>query len=179
MGQKSAENLLSQIERSKQTTLPRFLVALGIRQVGEATAKALAEHFSTIDKLMDATPEQLEEVRDVGPGVAASIAQFFAEKQNKKVIQRLRDAGVKPAPVVKATGPLSGKKFVLTGGLDGMTRPEATRRIEALGGRVVSSVSKETDYVVVGDEAGSKLKKAEKLGIPRLDEAAFRKLIRA
>ena len=179
MGKKSAENLLAQIERSKATTLPRFLVALGIRQVGEATAKALAEHFGTIDELMDATPEQLEEVRDVGPGVAASVAQFFAEKQNKKVIQRLRDAGVKPAPVVKATGPLSGKKFVLTGGLEGMTRPEATRRIEALGGRVVSSVSKETDYVVVGEEAGSKLKKAEKLGIPRLDEAAFRKLIRA
>ncbi len=179
MGNKSADNLLAQIERSKQTTLARFLVALGIRQVGEATAKALAEHFRTIDALTDATPEQLEEVRDVGPGVAASIAQFFGEKQNRKVIQRLRDAGVKPAEVVKVHGKLSGKKFVLTGGLEGMTRPEATRRIEALGGRVVSSVSSETDYVVVGDEAGSKLKKAEKLGIPRLDEAAFLKLIGA
>jgi len=177
MGKKSAENLLAQIERSKKTTLPRLLVALGIRQVGEATAKALAEHFRTLDALLDATPEQLEEVRDVGPGVAASIAQFFGEKQNRKVIQRLRDAGVRPAAVARQTGPLSGKKFVLTGGLDTMTRPEATRRIEALGGRVVSSVSGETDFVVVGDEAGSKLKKAEKLGIPRLDEAAFRKLL--
>jgi DNA ligase (NAD+) len=179
MGKKSAENLLAQLERSKGTTLPRFLVALGIRQVGEATATALARHFGTLAALMAASEEDLTAVRDVGPEVAAAIHAFFAEKQNRKVIERLLAAGVEPAEVRAAHGPLSGKKFVLTGGLESMTRPEAQRRIEALGGRVVSSVSKETDYVVVGDDAGSKLAKAEKLGIARLDEASFRKLVGA
>src|SRR5206468_1700301 len=131
MGKKSAANLRAQIERSKQTTLAHFLVALGIRQVGEATAKALAEHFGRLDRLMDASEEELQEVRDVGPEVAASIRRFFAEKQNRKVIQRLLDLGVKPAPVTRAKGPLAGKKFVLTGGLAAMTRPEAQRRLEA------------------------------------------------
>jgi DNA ligase (NAD+) len=179
MGKKSAENLLAQLERSKGTTLPRFLVALGIRQVGEATATALAQHFGTLAALMAASQEDLTAVRDVGPEVAAAIHAFFAEKQNRKVIERLLAAGVEPAEVRAAHGPLSGKKFVLTGGLESMTRPEAQRRIEALGGRVVASVSKETDYVVVGDDAGSKLAKAEKLGIARLDEASFRKLVGA
>jgi DNA ligase (NAD+) len=179
MGKKSAENLLAQLERSKHTTLPRFLVALGIRQVGEATATALAQHFGTLEKLMAATEAELTAVRDVGPEVAAGIHAFFAEERNREAIARLRAAGLKPAPVVAAQGPLSGKKFVLTGGLAGMTRAEAQRRIEALGGRVVSSVSKETDYVVVGEDPGSKLAKAEKLGIARLDEKAFRKLVRA
>src|SRR2546425_685014 len=177
MGKKSAANLRAQIERSKQTTLAHFLVALGIRQVGEATAKALAEHFGRLDRLMDASEEELQEVRDVGPEVAASIRRFFAEKQNRKVIQRLLDLGVKPAPVPRAKGALAGKKFVLTGGLAAMTRPEAQRRIEALGGRVVSSVSKETDYVVVGAEPGSKLAKAKKLGVPVLEEDAFLRLL--
>src|SRR5207249_4368983 len=126
-GKKSAANLRAQIERSKQTTLAHFLVALGIRQVGEATAKALAEHFGRLDRLMDASEEELQEVRDVGPEVAASIRRFFAEKQNRKVIQRLLDLGVKPAPVTRAKGALAGKKFVLTGGLAAMTRPEAQR----------------------------------------------------
>jgi DNA ligase (NAD+) len=179
MGKKSAENLLAQLERSKHTTLPRFLVALGIRQVGEATATALAQHFGTLEKLMAATEAELTAVRDVGPEVAAGIHAFFAEERNREAIARLRAAGVKPAAVVAVQGPLSGKKFVLTGGLAGMTRAEAQRRIEALGGRVVSSVSKETDYVVVGEDPGSKLAKAEKLGIARLDEKAFRKLVRA
>src|SRR5437667_12701846 len=177
MGKKSAANLRAQIERSKQTTLAHFLVALGIRQVGEATAKALAEHFGRLDRLMDASEEELQEVRDVGPEVAASIRRFFAEKQNRKVIQRLRDLGLKPAPVTRATGPLAGKKFVLTGGLAAMTRPEAQRRIEALGGRIVSSVSKETDYVVAGADPGSKLAKAKKLGVPVLEEDAFLRLL--
>jgi DNA ligase (NAD+) len=177
MGEKSAANLLAQIERSKRTTLPRFLTALGIRQVGDATAKALAEHFGTLDALMGASPEALQEVRDVGPEVAASIRQFFDEPRNRKVIANLERAGVRPAPVERRQGPLDGKKFVLTGGLANMTRPEAQRRIEALGGRVVSSVSKETDYVVVGKEAGSKLKRAEKLGVPTLDEDAFLRMI--
>ena len=177
MGEKSAANLLAQIERSKQTTLPRLLTALGIRQVGEATAKALAEHFLTLDRLLDATVEELQDVRDVGPEVAASIRQFFDEPANRKLVQRLRTAGVTPARIVRREGPLTGKKLVLTGGLAAMTRPEAQRRIEALGGRVVTSVSKETDFVVVGTDAGSKLAKAEKLGVATLDEDAFLRLL--
>src|SRR5262249_16613456 len=170
MGKKSAENLVAQLERSKQTTLPRFLVALGIRQVGEATATALAQHFGTLDKLIDASVEELTEGRDVGPEVAAGIHRFFAEPHNRTVIERLLAAGVEPSAVKATRGPLSGKKFVLTGSLASMTRPEAQRRIEVLGGRVVSSVSKETDYVVVGEDPGSKLARAEKLGISRLEE---------
>ena len=177
MGKKSAANLRAQLERSKQTTLPRLLVALGIRQVGEATAKALAEHFGTLERLMDATEEELQEVRDVGPEVAASIRGFFAEKQNRKVIQKLLAAGVRPAAVARPKGPLAGKKFVLTGTLETMTRPEAQRRIEALGGRVQSSVSKETDYVVVGVDPGSKLAKAKALGVRTVEEKAFVKLL--
>ncbi|HYR97017.1 MAG TPA: NAD-dependent DNA ligase LigA [Candidatus Binatus sp.] len=177
MGEKSAANLRAQIERSKQASLPSFLVALGIRQVGEATAKALAEHFGTLERIMDAGEEELQEVRDVGPEVAKSIRRFFAERQNRRVIQRLLEAGVKPAPVTRRKGPLAGKKFVLTGTLATMTRPEAQRRIEARGGRVVSSVSKESDYVVVGAEPGSKLKKAKALGVRTLDEDEFVRLV--
>src|SRR6058998_1192513 len=177
MGKKSAANLRAQLERSKQTTLPRLLVALGIRQVGEATAKALAEHFGTLERLMDATEEELQEVRDVGPEVAASIRGFFAEKQNRKVIQKLLAAGVRPAAVARPKGPLAGKKFVLTGTLETMTRPEAQRRIEALGGRLQSSVSKETDYVVVGVDPGSKATKAKALGVRTLQEKALLKLL--
>ena len=177
MGKKSAANLRAQIERSKKTTLPRFLVGLGIPQVGEATAKALAEHFGALDRLMDASEEDLQEVRDIGPEVAASICHFFAEKQNRTVIKRLLEAGVRPAPVVRQKGKLSGKKLVLTGGLASMTRPEALRRIEALGGRVVGSVSKETDYVVVGADPGSKLVKAKKLGVHILEEDEFARLL--
>jgi DNA ligase (NAD+) len=177
MGEKSAANVVAQLERSKKTTLPQLLVALGIRQVGEATAKALADHFGTLQRLMDADPEALTEVRDVGPEVAASIHQFFAEPRNRKVIERLLAAGVKPAAVTRPKGPLAGKKLVLTGGLGAMTRPEAQRRIEALGGRVVTSVSKETDLVVVGSDAGSKLKKAKALGVKTIDEAEFLRLV--
>ncbi len=179
MGTKSAQNLLAQLARSKQTTLPRFLVGLGIRQVGDATATALAQHFGTLEQLMRASEEGLTAVHDVGPEVAAAIHAFFAEERNQGAIARLRAAGVEPAAVEAVRGPLSGKKFVLTGGMPGMPRPEAQRRIEALGGRVVASVSKETDYLVVGEDPGAKLARAEKLGIPRLDEAAFRKLVGA
>jgi DNA ligase (NAD+) len=177
MGKKSAENLVAQIERSKRTTLPRLLVALGIRQVGEATAKALAEHFGTLERVMDADVAALQDVRDIGPEVAASIRQFFDEKQNRKVIRRLLDAGVRPAAVTKAKGPLAGRKLVLTGGLASLTRPEAQRRIEALGGRVVTSVSGETDLVVVGADAGSKLAKAKKLGVRLMEEDEFLRLL--
>ena len=116
-------------------------------------------------------------MRDIGPEVARSIRRFFAEKQNRRVIARLREAGVRPAPVTRAKGPLGGKKLVLTGALASMTRPEAQRRIEALGGRVVSSISKETDYVVAGADPGSKLAKAKKLGVPVLEEDAFLRLL--
>ena len=177
MGKKSAANLRAQLERSKQTTLPQLLVALGIRQVGEATARALAEHFGTLERLMDASETELQEVRDVGPEVAASIRGFFTERQNRKAIQKLLAAGVRPAAVTRPKGPLAGKKFVLTGSLESMTRPEAQRRIEALGGRLQASVSKETDYVVVGADPGSKLKKAKTLGLPMLEEKALLKLL--
>jgi DNA ligase (NAD+) len=177
MGKKSAANLRAAIERSKTTTLPRFLVALGIRQVGEATAKALAEHFGTLERLMHADEEALQEVRDVGPEVAASIHAFLAERQNRKVIEKLLAAGVRPAATTRPKGPLAGKKLVLTGALESMTRPEALRRVEALGGRVASSVSKETDWVVVGADPGSKLARAKKLGVAVLDEKAFLRLL--
>jgi DNA ligase (NAD+) len=179
MGKKSAANLVAQLERSKTTTLPRLLVALGIRHVGEATARALAEHFGPLEKVMDASEEALQEVRDVGPEVAKSIAQFFAERQNRKVIERLLQAGVTPTSVTRPKGPLTGKKLVLTGGLAAMTRPEAQRRIEALGGRVATSVSKETDFVIAGTDAGSKLAKAKKLGVRVLEEDEFLKLVGA
>jgi DNA ligase (NAD+) len=179
MGKKSAQNLLSQLERSKQATLPQVLVALGIRQVGEATARALAEHFGSLDRVMDASEEELQEVRDIGPEVARSIRHFFAEKQNRRVIAQLREAGVRPAPVTRAQGPLEGKRIVLTGALASMTRPEAQRRIEALGGRVVASVGKETDWVVVGADPGSKLARAKKLGVPTLGEDEFLRLVGA
>jgi DNA ligase (NAD+) len=173
MGTKSAQNLLAQLERSKHVTLPRFLVGLGIRQVGEATAKALALHFHDLDALMAADLEALQQVRDVGPEVAALIHQFFAEPRNRELVARLRAAGVEPEPIEEVGGPLAGQTFVLTGGLDSMSRAEAQRRIEALGGRVTSSVSAQTSFVVVGTDAGSKVARAEKLGVPRLDEAAF------
>src|SRR4029453_14813675 len=176
---KAAANRRARPERSKQTPLPRLLVALGIRQVGEATATALAQHFGTLAALMAASEEGLTAVHGVGPGVAPGIHAFFAEPHNRTLIERLLAAGVQPAEVRAVHGPLSGKKFVLTGSLESMTRPEAQRRIEALGGRVTSSISKETDYVVVGEDAGSKLARAEKLGIARLDEAGFRKLVGA
>ncbi|MCW5893424.1 MAG: NAD-dependent DNA ligase LigA [bacterium] len=179
MGTKSAQNLLAQIARSRTTTLPRFLVGLGIRQVGEATAKALALHFGSLDALMAADVEALQGVRDVGPEVAALIHQFFAEPRNRALVERLRAAGVAPEPVTEAKGPLAGKKLVLTGTLASMSRPEAQRRVEALGGRVLASVSKETDWVVAGAEAGAKLKRAEKLGIPVLDEDRFLDLVKA
>jgi DNA ligase (NAD+) len=177
MGEKSARNLRAQIERSKHTTLPRLLVGLGIRQVGEATAKALAEHFGTLERLMNAPVAELQAVRDVGPEVAQSIADFFAEPRNRAVIQRLVDAGVRPAPVERHEGPLTGKTFVLTGTLEAMSRAEAQRRLELLGGRVASAVSRQTTYLVAGTDPGSKLARANKLGVEVLDEAAFLRML--
>ncbi len=176
MAEKSAANLLAAIEKSKHTTLARFIFALGIRNVGETTAKDLARYFGRFDDLMKADEEALMQVPDVGPVVAQSIAQFFAEPHNREVVEQLRAGGVawtETAPQRKQLGLLAGKTFVLTGTLPNMTRDEAKDRIEAAGGKVAGSVSKKTDYVVAGAEAGSKLVKAQELGITILDEASL------
>jgi DNA ligase (NAD+) len=180
MGEKSAQNLLGNIERSKDTTLARFLYALGIPQVGEATAEALAEHFGAIETLMGADRETLEQVPNVGPAMAEDISEFFREKHNRDVIAALRKAGVH-WPVVKKRSkeglPLAGKSFVLTGGLLSMSRDDAKKKLQALGATVSGSVSKKTDFVIVGEEPGSKYDKAKELGIQTLDEKEFLKLI--
>ena len=174
MAEKSAANILAAIEHSKHTTLARFIYALGIRNVGEATAKELARHFGRLDALIGADEAQLLEVVDVGPIVAQSIVQFFAELHNLEVIAQLRAIGVTWPEGKGRQGArqsaLSGKSFVLTGTLPHLSRDEAKGKIEALGGKVVGSVSKKTDYVVVGADAGSKLAKAEELGVALLDE---------
>jgi DNA ligase (NAD+) len=182
MAAKSAENVIRAIDRSRNTMLARFIYALGIRNVGEATAADLARHFGSLDGLMKAGEHELEEVQDVGPVVAMSISRFFGEHHNRDVIAQLRAGGVRwqesaPAPA-RRTGPLAGKIFVLTGTLPSMTREEAKEQIESLDGKVAGSVSKKTDYVVTGDEAGSKLEKARKLGIAVIDEEGLRKLLR-
>jgi DNA ligase (NAD+) len=181
MAEKSATNLFEAIEKSKTTTLGRFVYALGIRNVGEVTAKDLARHFGTLDGLMDAGVEQLQEAPDVGPVVAESIAGFFRERHNREVVEQLRAAGVawsESAPVEKpSAGPFTGKIVVLTGTLAAMSRDEAKEKIEALGGKVTGSVSKKTDFVIAGEEAGSKLDKAKELGVTVLDEGKFLKLL--
>ncbi len=179
MGEKSAQNLLDAIERSKHTTLARFLYALGIREVGEATAATLARHFGSLERIMNASEEELMEVPDVGPVVAQQIRAFFRQEHNREVIDKLKKAGVHWEEGAPQTGPkpLEGKTFVLTGALDSMTRDEAKERLEALGARVSSSVSRKTDFVVVGHDPGSKYDKARTLGVPTLDEAAFLELL--
>jgi DNA ligase (NAD+) len=180
MGDKSAANLVAGIERSKATTLARFIYALGIRDVGEATAQTLAQFFGDIDALMDASEEQLQEAEDVGPIVAQSIATFFRQQHNREVIAKLRGAGVHwPRQAAKraAALPLAGKTFVITGALESMSRDEAKEKLQALGAKVSGSVSKKTDYVIVGADPGSKYDKARELGIEILDEAAFLKLV--
>jgi DNA ligase (NAD+) len=173
MAEKSAENLVASIEKSKQTDFGRFLFALGIRDVGEVTARQLARHFGDLDALMAANEEALAEVRDVGPIVAAHVASFFAQAHNRRVIECLLEAGLvwpKVTPAKDEELPLSGKTFVLTGTLPNLTRDEAKARIEALGGKVTGSISGKTDYLVAGDSPGSKLDKAKKLGVTILDE---------
>ena len=178
MGEKSANNILEALKNSKKTTLNRFLYALGIREVGEATAKALANYFTTLDAVMHAGVDELEEVPDIGPVVAQHIHSFFSEKHNNDVIKHLLDAGISwPEIEKKKNVPLAGKTFVLTGTLEEMTRDEAKDHLELLGAKVSGSVSAKTDYVVAGADPGSKLEKANKLGINVLDEKAFLALI--
>jgi len=180
MADKSASNLLEEIENSKKVELARVIFAIGIRFVGERTGQFLAEHFGSLDKLAKATEEELYEVEEVGPRVAESIRQFFREKQNLAVLEKLRKAGLQfeQKKVRKAEGKLAGKQFVLTGTLPTYSREEATRLIEEAGGRVVGSVSKKTDYVVAGADPGSKLDKARSLGVTTVDEAELLKLLK-
>lgn len=176
MGEKSAQNLLKALERSKSTTLPKFLYALGIRDVGQATAATLAKHFGRLENLLAADEQRLQEVQDVGPVVAKRVATFFADERNLQVIQGLREHGVHWADievVPQETLPLAGKTYVLTGNLESMTRDEAKSRLEAFGAKVSGSVSGKTDCVVAGPGAGSKLNKAETLGVMIIDEAGF------
>ena len=182
MAEKSTKNLLKALQKSKQTTLPRFLFGLGIRHVGEATAKALARHFGKLDAIMDATPEQLLEVADVGPIVASSLRTFFDQPHNREVVEQLRASGVtwvegEPAP--QTPKPLAGKTFVLTGTFPTLSRAGAKDLLEAAGAKVAGSVSKKTDFLVAGAEAGSKLEKAQALGVAVLDEAGMLALLRA
>ncbi|MGE5491102.1 MAG: NAD-dependent DNA ligase LigA [Actinomycetota bacterium] len=180
MGKKSAENLCAAIARSRETALGRFIFALGIRNVGEATARDLAKHFGTLEALMAADEAGLQEVPDVGPVVAASVGAFFAEPHNREIIQGLRDAGVhwpEAAPANDGPKPLAGKTLVITGTLPTLKRDEAKSLIEAAGGKVAGSVSKKTDFVVAGEEAGSKLETALALGRPVIDEAELLKML--
>jgi DNA ligase (NAD+) len=180
MAEKSAANVIAAIEGSKATTLARFIYGLGIRHVGETTAKDLARHFGRLDPLLSEDEATLLEVHDVGPVLAESIARFFAERHNREVIAALRKAGVhwtESEPQRASAGPLAGLTFVLTGTLPGLTREDAKARIEEAGGKVAGSVSRTTSYVVAGADSGSKLQKAVELEIPVLDEAGLQKLI--
>jgi DNA ligase (NAD+) len=181
MGEKSAHNLLASLEKSKQTTLPRFLYGLGIRHVGESTARDLARHFGKLDAIMDADVARLLEVPDVGPIVAESVHTFFQQPHNREVIELLRAPGgvhwEESEPAAQPPKPLSGKTVVLTGTLPSLSRDEAKDLLEAAGAKVAGSVSKKTDYVVAGAEAGSKLEKARELGVTVLDEEGLRALL--
>ena len=182
MAEKSAQNVLAALEKSKQTTLPRFLFGLGLRHVGEATAKDLARHFGTLDAIMDASVEQLLQVPDVGPVVARSLHTFFQQPHNREVVEQLRACGVtwpEGAPAERAPQVLAGKTVVLTGTLPTLSRDAAKDMLEAAGAKVAGSVSKKTSYVVAGAEAGSKLAKAQELGVPVLDEAGMLALLAA
>jgi DNA ligase (NAD+) len=173
MGDKSAHNKVDALEKSKSTTLPRFLYALGIREVGETTAKNLASHFKSLPAVMSATESQLLEVNDVGPVVASNVVHFFAQAHNRSVIEKLIAAGIHWPDIQSidtSSLPLSGKTFVITGTLPTLSREDAKALLESLGATVSGSVSKQTDYLLAGDKAGSKLTKAQSLGVSIIDE---------
>lgn len=179
MAEKSAENLVASLEKSKRTTLGRFMFGLGIRHVGEATAKDLARHLGSMDRIMDATVEELAQVPDVGPVVAASIHTFFAQPHNREVVEQLRACGIvwEEGEAKVASGPLVGRTVVLTGTLPTLSRDQARDLLEAAGAKVAGSVSKKTDFVVAGTDAGSKLTKAQELGINILDESGLMSML--
>ncbi|MEN8182788.1 MAG: NAD-dependent DNA ligase LigA [Myxococcota bacterium] len=183
MGPRSAGNLVAALARARETTLPRFLVALGIRHVGATVAEVLASRFGDLPPLLAASREEIEAVEGVGPIIAESVESFFADERNRAEVERLRALGVvwKKAPPGPALGegPLAGKSFVLTGTLPGLTREQAKERIERAGGRVTSSVSKKTDYLLSGESPGSKLRRAEELGVAVIDEAELLRLVGA
>ena len=181
MGEKSAAKLVQAIDKSRDTTLPRFLFALGIRDVGEATALALAQHFGKLDKLLAASADDIQQVQDVGPVVAAHVAAFFASHDHRKVIARLQEEGVRWPDVARpsvAGQPFAGMTFVITGTLDSMSREEAQEALIALGAKVSGSVSRKTRYLVAGADPGSKLRKADEFGVEVLDEAKFVELLK-
>ncbi len=180
MGEKSAHKLQAAIAAARTTTLPRFLYALGIRDVGEATALGLAQYFRNVEALRRAGKDEIQRVPDVGPVVAENVAAYFADPENAGVLDRLLAAGVSWPEMVapQSSAGLAGKTFVLTGTLEAMSRDAAGEAIQALGGKVSGSVSKKTDYVVAGAEAGSKLKKAKELGIAVLQETDFLELLK-
>jgi DNA ligase (NAD+) len=181
MAKKSADNIIEAIERSKHTTLARFIYALGIRNVGETTARDLAEHFENMEALGSADSDTLQQVPAIGPVVAQSIVQFFAEAHNGEVVRQLMASGLsfeRTPAAAKKSGKLRGKTFVLTGSLPNLTREEATQRIQKQGGRVTSSVSQKTDYLVAGIDPGSKYDKAVGLGITVLDEERLLELLK-
>ena len=179
MGEKSAQNVLNEIAASKKLSLQRVIFGLGIRFVGERTAEFLADHFGSMDALMNASAEELQEVNEVGPRIAESIAEFFQEPKNRELVEQLRTAGLTFTGVKKQRGTkLAGKTFVLTGTLAKYSRDQAKKMIEDAGGRVSGSVSKKTDYVVAGSDAGSKLDKAKELGVAVIDENEMEALVR-
>ena len=181
MGTKSAENLLREIDASRSLEFWRLLFGLGIRHVGERTAQILAKHFGSIERLEQATQEELEQIHEIGPKLAESIYKFFKQPENRDLIERLRSTGLPmKSDTVESPGVeqiFAGKTIVLTGTLDNMTRDEATRHIEERGGRVSSSVSKKTGFVLAGRDPGSKLDKARELGVEIVDERQFRSML--
>jgi DNA ligase (NAD+) len=178
MGDKSAQNVLDEIESSKKLPLERVIYGLGIRFVGERTAQFLAEHFGSMDALIKAAEQELQEVNEVGPRIARSIVEFFQEPKNRALVKQLQDLGLRLTGARKQRGTkLAGKTFVLTGTLVHFTRDEAKKMIEDAGGRVSGSVSKKTDFVVAGDDAGSKLGKAKELGVKVIGEKGMQELL--
>lgn len=180
LGDKSATNLLAAIESAKQTTLPRFIYSLGIREVGEATAANLAMHFATLDEIRSADEEAFQQVNDVGEVVARHLMQYFSQSNNNEMIDALLEAGIHWPEIEKREAeslPLAGKTYVVTGTLSAMSRTEAKQQLQALGAKVAGSVSANTDFLVAGEKAGSKLTKAQDLGVAILDETAFLSLL--